>query len=92
MKIKIGFTDLTHTGMENNANTFPSGVSLIAAYAKQELGELIDISIHKFPEELTEALKQNTPHILAMTTFVWNAKLNYSFASYIKKEIANLQI
>ncbi|MBL78792.1 MAG: hypothetical protein CMH70_01915 [Nitrosomonadaceae bacterium] len=85
MKIKIIFTDLTHTGMETNANTFPSGVSLVAAYAKQELGNLIDISIHKFPEELNEALRQNTPHILAMTTFVWNAKLNYSFAAYIKK-------
>jgi radical SAM superfamily enzyme YgiQ (UPF0313 family) len=85
MKIKIIFTDLTHTGMEINANTFPSGVSLIAAYAKQELGDLIDITIHKFPEELNEVLKQNTPHILAMTSFVWNAKLNYSFAAYIKK-------
>jgi radical SAM superfamily enzyme YgiQ (UPF0313 family) len=85
MKIKIIFTDLTHTGMDINANTFPCGVSLVAAYAKQELANLIDISIHKFPEELNESLKQNIPHILAMTTYTWNAKLNYAFAAYIKK-------
>ena len=85
MNLNMVFADLTHTGMGINADTFPFGVGLIAAYAKQELGNLADISIHKFPAELNEELQHRTPDILAMSSYVWNSRLTYSFAARIKE-------
>ena len=85
MKLRTIFADLTHTGMGINADTFPYSVGLVAAYAKQELGDLIDISIHKFPDELSSELERKKPKILAMSSFVWNARLSYAFAVHTKK-------
>ena len=41
----IYLADLTHTGQIVSANVHPLGIGLIAAYAKQELGERADIEL-----------------------------------------------
>ena len=49
MTTKISFADLTHTGQVVAANTFPLGISYVAAYAVEHLGEEIDLQIFKYP-------------------------------------------
>ena len=85
MKYKILFADLTHTGMGINADVFPLGISLVAAYALQELPESIEVEIHKFPDDLNRVLLRETPHVLCMSHYMWNAKLSYAFAEFVKK-------
>jgi radical SAM superfamily enzyme YgiQ (UPF0313 family) len=85
MKFKIYFADLTHTGMTINANNFPLGVGLVAAYASQEFNDNIEMSIYKYPEELDQALREETPHVLCMSNYSWNANLTYIFAEQVKR-------
>ena len=85
MKHKIYFADLTHTGIGINANQFPLGAGLVAAYAAQELADDIEISIYKYPEDLNQALHKETPRVLCMSNYAWNANLTYAFAEYVKR-------
>ena len=85
MKYKVYFADLTHTGMVINANNFPLGVGLVAAYAAQELNDDIEVSIYKYPEDLDQAMRRETPHVLCMSNYSWNANLSYAFANIVKR-------
>ena len=85
MKHKVYFADLTHTGLGINANVFPLGVGLVAGYAAQELNGDIEVSIYKYPEELDQALRRETPQVLCMSNYAWNANLSYTFAKYVKR-------
>jgi len=89
MKKKIFFADLTHTGIVINADNFPYGAGLVAAYAKQELGDDINISIFKFPEKLNKALKDGVPDVMCFSNYAWNENLTYAFVRYIKHENPN---
>ena len=60
-KKNIWISDLTHTAQGISANTFPLGISYVAAYAKKELGNNYDIRLFKFPLHLAEALHKKTP-------------------------------
>jgi len=79
------FADLTHTGVGINADVFPLGISLVAAYAIQEIGDRIDVEIHKFPEELNEAIGHRPPDVLCLSHYMWNSRLTYVFAEYVKR-------
>lgn len=85
MKYRILFADLTHTGMGINADVFPLGVSMVAAYTLQELPGMIEVEIHKFPEDLNRSLLRKMPHVLCMSHYMWNTKLSYAFAEFVKR-------
>jgi len=84
-KIRIAFADLTHMGIGINADVFPFGVGLVAAYALQELRELIDVSIFKFPDNLNRALKVASPDLMCFSSYAWNNRLSYKFAEHLKR-------
>ena len=85
MSTKVSFADLTHTGQLVAANTFPLGISMVAAYAKQELERNIDIDIFKYPEEFSKYLENDLPTIACFSNFSWNLRLGYEYARRIKK-------
>ena len=84
MTIKISFADLTHTGQIVAANTVPLGVAMVAAYAKQELGDEIDMEIFRYPEDFSTYLDTNTPRIACFSNFSWNVRLAHTFATRLK--------
>ena len=83
--IKVSFADLTHTGQLVAANTFPFGISYVAAYANQELGEQIDCEVFKYPEDFSDYLETNTPKFACFSAFSWNVRLGHEFARRIKE-------
>jgi radical SAM superfamily enzyme YgiQ (UPF0313 family) len=82
--IKISFADLTHTGQVVAANTFPLGSGMVVAYAKQELGDELDIEIFKYPDDLANYLDKGLPQIACFTSFSWNIRLHNEYAKRIK--------
>src|SRR5687767_4612381 len=80
VKYKIYFADLTHTGVGINANIFPLGIGLVAAYAAREFKDEIDVDIFKYPDDLNQALSREMPDVLCMSNYAWNANLSYAFA------------
>jgi len=85
MTTTISFTDLTHTGSILPANTFPLGISMVAAYAKQELGDEIDFEIFKYPEDFSQYLEKGIPKIAAFSCYSWSFNLCLAFAERIRK-------
>ncbi|MAH84023.1 MAG: hypothetical protein CBB68_06615 [Rhodospirillaceae bacterium TMED8] len=85
MTIKISFADLTHTGQIIAANTVPLGVAMVAAHAKQELGDAIDFEIFRYPEDFSKYLEETTPKIACFSNFSWNIRLAHEFATRLKE-------
>ena len=49
---KAYFADLTHSAQGIMSKIFPIGTATVAAYARQELENEIEVELFKFPEEL----------------------------------------
>jgi radical SAM superfamily enzyme YgiQ (UPF0313 family) len=84
LAVKISFADLTHTGQVVAANTFPLGSGMVVAYAKEQLGDEIDIEIFKYPNDLAAYLDNGMPQIACFTSFSWNIRLHNEYAKRIK--------
>ena len=82
---KIYFSDLTHTGQAVASNTFPLGVACVASYAKHALKERHDISLFKYPQDLSNALDEQIPDIACFSNFSWNSRLALTYAERIKR-------
>ena len=83
-KPEIWFADLTHTGQGISAATFPSGISYVLSYAKQDLGSEFDFKLFRFPSHLGQALREASPAMLCFSNYSWNFKLAYKFACLAK--------
>jgi radical SAM superfamily enzyme YgiQ (UPF0313 family) len=81
----VYLADLTHTGQIVSANVHPLGIGLIAAYAKQELGENVEVQLFKYPEDLGRALDERIPDIMGFSNYSWNFNLGYAFAERVKR-------
>jgi len=83
--LKIAFIDLTHSDVGIPAYNFPLGISYIAATAIKHFGSNIEFRLIKYPADLTAYLDENTPHIAAFSSYMWNARLQELYAREIKK-------
>jgi len=83
--MKIFFGDLIHNWEKISVWTVPMNVGLIAAYAQKMLPG-IDVRIFKLPDELINAVKKESPDVVALSYYVWNTKLN-SLLFKIAKEV-----
>lgn len=90
MSTKISFADLTHTGQVIAANTFPLGSGMVAAYAKAQLGEDVDIELFKYPDDFADFLDKGLPDIACFTSFSWNIRLHNEYARRIKEKNKNV--
>jgi len=91
-KIVVYFADLTHTGQLVATNIHPLAIGLVAAYAKSRLGELIDIELFRYPEDLGDAIERRPPDILGFSNYSWNCNLAYEFAKRVKQRHQNTVI
>ena len=71
MALEISFADLSHTGTAVDANVFPLGCAVIAAYAKQELGVAINTTLFRYPQDFSEYLLHTTPKIACFSNYSW---------------------
>ena len=85
MSVKVSFADLTHTGQVVAANTFPLGITFVGSFARQELGDEIDLELFKYPDDFADYLDDNTPRIAGFSCFTWNLRLHHEYAKRIKE-------
>jgi len=57
---------------------------MVAAYAKQELGDAINMEVFRYPEDFSEYLEKTTPDIACFSVFSWNQNLAHRYAAEIK--------
>jgi len=85
MPVKVSFADLTHMGQMVAANTFPLGITMVAANVGKELGDEVDFEVFKYPEEFSAYLDNNTPQITCFSAFSWNVSLGHEYARRLKE-------
>ena len=83
-KVDCFMGDLTHTKQGIQAKCFPLGIGLVAEYAKQELGDMLNIELYKYPEELEKSCKKHQPKILSLSNYAWNQELAFTFIKAYK--------
>jgi len=80
----VAFADLTHTHKVVDANYMPLAVGFVAAYAKVNLGDEIEIRIFKYPNLLSRYLLKHSPKIVCFSNYMWNERLVLGFLKQIK--------
>lgn len=75
-KIRIYFGDLVHNFLSAGSYMFPLNIGFLAAYAKKEFGDTLDIRLFKYPDELIVAIQTQPPDILSLSNYTWNSHVN----------------
>jgi len=73
-KIRIVLADLCHN-RRFYEYTVPLNIGYIAARLEQRVGNAVEFSLFKFPDDLILALK-SSPDILALSNYDWNRNIN----------------
>jgi radical SAM superfamily enzyme YgiQ (UPF0313 family) len=76
--------DTVHRTARLNPDTVPYNVGRIAAFAQHRFPEH-EYRLFKDPIVLLDELKRRSPHILALSHYFWNTRLNHRVASYAKE-------
>jgi radical SAM superfamily enzyme YgiQ (UPF0313 family) len=86
MVLSISFADLTYTKQGFSNTSFPFGISLIAAYAKEKYDEEIDAEIFQYPDDFSKYLKNKLPKIACFSNYSWTLDMAHEFARKIKEK------
>ena len=84
-KLKIYLGDITHDTIILVSDTIPINIGFVASYMKKIFGEMVDISLFKYPKEIINAIKSNPPDMIALSNYSWNTNLAEFVASIAKK-------
>lgn len=80
----VYLADLTHTGQLVASNTFPLAVGLIGANILREIPGA-RVELFKYPQDLDEALKRETPQVVGFSNYSWTCNLGMEYAKRIKE-------
>lgn len=83
--LKIYMGDLTHDTIILVSDTIPINIGFIGAYAKHMYGDLIDISLFKYPQSMIDAIKDDPPDVIALSNYSWNSHLSERIAEISKQ-------
>ncbi|MDP7197988.1 MAG: radical SAM protein, partial [SAR202 cluster bacterium] len=82
--LKVYLCDLTHETVILVSDTIPVNIGYVGAYAKKIHGDLIEISLFKYPKVAIDAIKENPPDVLALSNYSWNSLLSEQVAKIAK--------
>ena len=82
--------DLTHSNKVLASDNVPLGIGMLAAYSKKCLGAKYEFGLYKEPHSLDEDLEAFSPHVLALSNYVWNERISLQFARHVKKFHPNI--
>lgn len=80
----IYLADLVNNYLRGS-NTVPLNVAYLAAYAKAQHGEKIEIRIFKYLDNLLDAVDREQPALIGFSNYTWNYNLNNFAGRYIKQ-------
>ena len=83
--LNIYLADLVYDSTETN-HVVPLNVACLAAYAKKELNDGVNIKLFKYPLELEKEINLNPPDVLGLSNYSWNERLNYHFCKIVKSK------
>ena len=88
--VSIILCDLTYDTLILVSDTIPVNIGFVGAYAKQNFGEDISLSLFKYPQSVIEEIKNNPPDIIACSNYSWNSNLSEYILGFAKKANPNV--
>jgi radical SAM superfamily enzyme YgiQ (UPF0313 family) len=88
--MKVYFADLAYLYNTSLPIPLPLNAGFITGYVLKHLP--VDINIFKDPNKLLDAVYSDTPDVLALTHYGWNANLNMAIAKKCKEDYPNIKI
>ena len=87
MARKIFLADLNYINSEKlwTIIPFPLSIAYIGSFAKQMLGDAIEVRLFKAPHKLLAALDAEQPDMVAFSNYIWNKNLQLGFARLVKE-------
>lgn len=83
---EIFLADLSHTQSVTDAElTVPLNIGYIKAYAVKELGQSVDISLFKHPQDFLDNISRVRPQVVGFSNYSWNTNLNLHVGREIRK-------
>ncbi len=85
--MKIFFGDIVHTWNSKAMWTSPLNIGYISSYANKKLKEdgiNIEFKLFKNPQLMLDAIRDEKPDIVALSHYVWNAKINKKIFDFTK--------
>ena len=62
----------------------PLNVGTVAAYIKKALGDRVEVSLFKFPDEFFEAVESRMPDVVGLSNYIWNFQLSCHISRTVK--------
>jgi len=89
--LKVLLLDLAHNySVDNTSLTIPLSLGYVKAYALAQHGaENLDIKLFKHPDRLLAAIDGEAPDVIGFANYGWNANLNLTFGTYLRKKFPN---
>ena len=67
----------------------PLGIGMIAQYAKEQLGNDIDVSLYKNIDKFFEKAAENPPDVVGFAVYSWNTAITKYATDQLKKMFGN---
>lgn len=90
--MKVWLADLTYTQQTIASDVIPAAIGMLAEYAAQEVPDITEIRLFKYPEDLSDAFASARPDVVGFSSYVWNGSLSLAFAREIKADHPDLPI
>ena len=89
-KLKVYLGDITHDTIILVSDTIPINIGFIATYMKKKFGDMVEITLFKYPEDIIKAIKSDPPDVIGLSNYSWNTNLSEHLVSVAKKFNSNV--
>ena len=83
--LKIYLGDLTYDTVSLSTEVFPLNVGYIGSYCKSHFGNLVDITLFKYIEDIDKAINNNPPDILGLSNYAWCQRVDVELFRMLSK-------
>ncbi len=82
--LRVFLCDMVHNYLGAGSYMFPLNIGYLAAYARRQLGDGVEIRLFKYPDALLRALESASPDVVGFGNYTWNADLNNCLADHVR--------
>ena len=88
--MKVWLSDLTYTQQSIASDFVPAAIGMISEYLEKKIPQLPKTRLFKYPENLSEEIKKEQPHVLGFSNFIWNSSLSDAYMRRIKEKFPEI--
>ena len=90
-KLRVALGDLRHDTRGAHSTYAPIAIGYIGSYLQSQIPDVdFEIRLYTRPDEVLDDIDNWSPHIVAMSSYLWNSSLSNRTCEYAKETIDNV--